>query len=273
MSYPQWLKVEPWGEHEVLVVSAPHAELKISLYGAHVLSYTPQGKSELLWLSSSAIFKKGKAIRGGIPLCWPGFAEGAEPFHGTARISEWQLDSYSLNDQLATLSFSPKVQTNLEATLTLEISEQLIMTLSTLNRSKESFRLTQAFHSYFAVSDYRQVAIDGLQGAVFEEKLEQGARYQQMGVLKPCRALDRIYGSAGEVSFTDSVTGRQVSIVKTGSKSTVVWQPGEAAAGMADVSQDTAEQFICIEVANTHLDPVMLKTGESSQMYMKISCL
>ncbi|MBV8781536.1 MAG: D-hexose-6-phosphate mutarotase, partial [Phycisphaerae bacterium] len=54
-----------------IVVTSPLAEAEMYLYGAHVTRFTPQGEGPVLWMSNAAVFKAGKAIRGGVPICFP----------------------------------------------------------------------------------------------------------------------------------------------------------------------------------------------------------
>ena len=57
----------------------------VSLHGAQVLSWTPPGGADRLYLSPQAVFDGRTAIRGGIPLCFPQFADlGSLPQHGFA---------------------------------------------------------------------------------------------------------------------------------------------------------------------------------------------
>ena len=60
-------------------------------YGAHVTSWVPAGGTEALFLSRAAKFEPGSAIRGGVPVIFPQFAElGPLPKHGFARTQTWE---------------------------------------------------------------------------------------------------------------------------------------------------------------------------------------
>ena len=91
---------------------------KIALQGAHVFEYKKEGKSELLWLSSLALFEENKPIRGGIPICWPWFgphSDSALPQHGFARISRFTFVSCDEKDEATSivtlkLTDSPKTR-------------------------------------------------------------------------------------------------------------------------------------------------------------------
>lgn len=70
-------------EADIIVVDHPRVKASIALNGAHLLSWKPEGEEEGLWLSAATSFKKGAAIRGGVPICWPWFGPAAQP--GLAR--------------------------------------------------------------------------------------------------------------------------------------------------------------------------------------------
>src|ERR1039458_4682278 len=65
---------------------------EIYLHGAHITGFQKNGEPPLLFLSRLSHFAAGKAIRGGVPVCFPWFGprEGGG-VHGFARITEWEL--------------------------------------------------------------------------------------------------------------------------------------------------------------------------------------
>ena len=69
-------------------VTAPSATAEIYLYGAQITSWRPAGAEEALFLSEHSHWQVGKAIRGGIPVCFPWFRSKADdasaPAHGCA---------------------------------------------------------------------------------------------------------------------------------------------------------------------------------------------
>ena len=83
------------GDLTVAEISNSYAQAVIALHGAHVLSFQPHGQRPVLWLSEYSQFKIGKAIRGGIPICWPWFAahpsDPSKPSHGFARTTLWAV--------------------------------------------------------------------------------------------------------------------------------------------------------------------------------------
>ena len=89
----------------------PHGEATVALHGGHVMSFRPCGHEPVLWLSRHSHFKTGKAIRGGIPVCWPWFADHPtdrdKPSHGFVRSAVWSVsESEKLEDGSTRLRFS-----------------------------------------------------------------------------------------------------------------------------------------------------------------------
>jgi glucose-6-phosphate 1-epimerase len=81
------------GGFEYVSLSNGRTNAKICTYGAHVVEATVEGE-RLLFLSQQAVFEKGKAIRGGIPVIWPQFSNrGPLPSHGFARVRQWTVHS------------------------------------------------------------------------------------------------------------------------------------------------------------------------------------
>lgn len=83
-------------ELDAIQISNPFCDALISLQGGQILQFFSKNQNKsLLWLSELAKFETGKAIRGGIPLCFPWFcghpADANLPAHGFARNSLWSL--------------------------------------------------------------------------------------------------------------------------------------------------------------------------------------
>ena len=62
-----------------VVVNTSRCRGAVSLYGAQVLEWQPSEQEPVLWLSPSAIYEDGTAIRGGIPICFPWFGAPSIP--------------------------------------------------------------------------------------------------------------------------------------------------------------------------------------------------
>lgn len=251
----------------------------LSLQGAQLLSWQPAGETDVLWLSNRAVFAPGKAIRGGIPVCWPWFGEHASqpqyPAHGFARIVPWQvMGTHALDNgdtlvdlRLDTRRLAADVQalwptaTLLDYRLT--IGRTLSLSLITTNVAAEPVTLSQALHTYFAVADIRLTTVTGLDGHDYLDKNDAFARKTQQGDVNIRDEVDRLYLQSTEpVILADG--RRRIRIEKSGSRTTVVWNPWQAGAGrLADMDDNGYCKFVCIEAANAADDGVTLDGGQS----------
>ena len=76
----------------VIDIATPLATARAALQGAQVLAWRPDGMPPVLWLSGAAVFQPGKAVRGGIPVCWPWFGDRpGHNAHGFVRTRLWEL--------------------------------------------------------------------------------------------------------------------------------------------------------------------------------------
>ena len=70
----------------------------------------------------------------------------------------------------------------------------------------------------------------------------------------------------------DTKLKRRVTVEKSGSQTTVVWNPWVAkAAAMADFGDDEWPQMLCIETANAGANAITLAPGKSHAMRAVIS--
>ncbi len=271
----------------------PTAQLKnrlasatVALQGAHVVTYQPQGESNLLWLSKLSQFKPGKAIRGGIPICWPWFAnhpdDSSKPAHGFARNRLWEISAtrrlpddrlqleMKLEDDAKTRQLWPWRFT---AWLTVTAGSELEVELRISNRDEKTFSCSGALHSYFSVSDIGNVTITGLEGAGYIDKVSGDQLRQQQEPLAITGETDRIYlNTSADCLIEDQGWNRCIRIAKQGSRTTVVWNPWqEKAAAMADFGNDEYRNMVCVETANAADDLITLAPGEEHRMQTTIS--
>lgn len=252
----------------------------VSLYGAQLLHWSPRGQEPVLWLSPQTLFRVGKAVRGGNPLCWPWFGPhgdgSSRPAHGVGRISHWTLEGTKEHDDGSaelSLTLAPEDTELPKARLDLVIGASLSMRLHTVAR-KDGTRYSSAFHTYFNVGDRERCTIAGLEHAPFQE-FAAGAIPHGENPLSPLGAIDRIYyPCAGEIRLDDPELARRILITRQGSQSFVVWNPGsDAAAGMADIGAGNERQFLCAETAVVPQEGIVLHAGEAHTLACKIEVL
>ena len=293
-------KANSGSELPLIEIQNKHASATISLQGAHLLSWQPVNeKQSVIWLSEDALFAPGKSIRGGIPVCWPWFgahpSHADYPAHGFARTSLWQivsatpldtgetqitfkLDTRELNEPINTMWPQPTV---VEYSLT--IGRSLILELTTTNHSDQAITLGQALHTYFAVDDIAQTTVEGLDGKTYLDKPQNFARKTQTGPVTFNAEVDRIYlddvqdvlvsreaGMPGATSVVINDSKRKITISKQGSRSTVVWNPGQAVAEkMGDLGKDGYQKMVCVESANAAEDVVSIQPGNSHSLHVE----
>ncbi len=257
-----------------------YATASVSLYAGQVLTFQPAGAAPVLWLSETAFYVPGKAIRGGIPVCWPWFGphagDSSKPAHGFVRTAQWnvvgsrQLEdgqtelTLQIVDNEATRALWPHA---FELTLTVTVGEHLDVTLTTRNTGKEAFEISEALHTYFNVGDIRQIGVLGLEEAAFLDKVDGGKEKTQHGPVQFVGETDNVYlNTLGSNAITDPVLERSIILGKSGSHTTVVWNPWEGkCAKMADTPADGWEKMVCVEAANA-FPGIKVEGGQEHQL-------
>lgn len=271
----------------VAVLVSPHGAVEVSLYGAHLLSYRPTGHSPVLWLAESyKTLETGKAIRGGIPICWPWFGAAPTqglPSHGFARTQEWVVlgTEYDKDETSITLGLPPTEanyklwQHDFALTLTITLGETLRLELVTENLDKEPFVITEALHTYFRVKDIEKTSVTGLDGQPYTDTTPDGGEKLQSGAITFTKETDNIYHHHASTSIiTDPGINRRIAIEKEGSTSTVVWNPWiDKAARTADMGDNDWHNFVCVETANTAMQPITIAPGAKHTMAATITVL
>ncbi len=252
-----------------------HTQAALVLQGAHVLSYQPRGQEPVLWASSFGHFAPGRPIRGGIPVCWPWFgahpADPAKPGHGFVRTALWEVLStrseadgstrieLGLADSPATHALWPHF---FALRLAAVVGPQLQVELRIHNTGPEAFTCSGALHSYFSVSEAASIAICGLEGCAYTDKLD-GQRQLQDGPVRIAAETDRVYlDTAAECRILDPGLKRAIRLAKAGSRTTVVWNPWIAkAARLEDFGDHEYRRMVCVETANAPPDLIALSPG------------
>lgn len=261
----------------VAAIDTSLATATISLYGGHVVNWRPKHQAEpVLWVSKLVQFKPGKAIRGGVPICWPWFGNHPTnqklPGHGYARISPWAVAAtermsdgairiaLAMQDsELSLAHFPPSVRLNAQIT----VGRELTVELTTTNEGKQDIVLTEGLHTYFKVSDVSAIQVLGLQGAPYVDLVRGNARRRQEGPIRFDGELGRIFtDSAATCVIEDPGLRRRITIEKSGSLSTAVWNPWtRVAATIPDLGVDGWRDMVCVESANALENRVTVKKG------------
>lgn len=262
------------------------ASAEVYLHGAHITDFQPKGHAPVLWMSPLAQFQAGKAIRGGVPVIWPWFGphgtDSSKPQHGFARTAEWQLSATEaladgstqlqlvLTDSDETRALWPHV---FELRLTVTVGTELKIDLTSRNAGEQGFVAGGALHSYFTVGDVTEMSVEGLAGREYIDQLDGNQIKQQVGDVHIRREADRIYVNSDDTCVIhDAGLRRKIQVRKSGSQTTVVWNPWQdKARAMADFSDDGYQTMLCIEAANAVDDVVQLAPGEEHTLSQVIA--
>lgn len=250
---------------DVIEIKHQHCQAKLSLYGGQVLSWIPQGQKDIFWLSDTAAFEQGKAIRGGIPLCWPWFgrhfddADNKFGNHGFARDNQWDIEDVVIDKDCVTITlvFQSENKHNLwpnafNLSQTLSFGSTFKQSLTMINLGNDNALYTGALHSYFRVSSPKNTTVAKLSNAPFDDKLTAES-YPPQPLLNGVGPIDRVYHSSENMQIDDSQWRRVIEVNASNTEQWVFWNPGvELANNMSDIHPNGEQEFICLEAANTN---------------------
>ena len=258
-------------------VTGPRADAEVYLQGAHVTRWQPRGAKPVLFVASRAVYAPGKAIRGGVPLIFPWFGPHAtdksKPMHGFARARPWRVTAtdsapdgtvtleLGLDDDDATRALWPHP---FRARYRVTVGDTLTMALDVVNTGSAPFTFEAALHTYLTVGDVRTAGVRGLEHTLFIDKVD-GMTRKRLGAepLVLTGETDRVFlATRASCVVEDPGLRRRLRVDKTGSASTVVWNPWAAkCAEMADMGPDDWRSMICVETANAADDAVTVAPG------------
>ncbi len=257
------------------VIQTPVVMGELYLHGAHVTAWQPSGNEPVLWMSQASCFDSGKPIRGGVPICFPWFgahpSDSAAPAHGKARITSWELlNAEQSSDGGVVLELETTVEP-FRLKFRVEFGAALKMSL-TVSLPAEHGALAlfeEALHTYLTVGDIQQVWIEGLEKTAYLDKVGNVRDRPSAG--EPIRfegETDRVYqNTTSPCVLHDPILKRTVTVSKSGSESTVVWNPWiEKASRMPDFGNNEWLGMVCIETANAGARTIALEPGQSHTM-------
>ena len=279
-------------ELALLRVQTPHGQAVIAEQGAQLLKYTPTGQQPLVWLSAEAAYRRGESVRGGVPVCWPWFGDlvrnpaqvraGVDaahhdqaPKHGFVRTLDWTHAETAIEAESVTLIFKLDVAGGsfgwaqpAHLTLRFRLADTVTIELGVTNSSNEAMVVSQALHTYFAVSDVRQVQVRGVEGSHFIDTLDEWKTKTQAGPLTISGETDRLYLNLGDrLSIEDPGWGRRIEIQTAHSASAVIWNPWiEKAARLSQFDDDAWPQMLCIETARVWDNLLSIAPGDTAYM-------
>jgi len=261
------------------------AEADIYLHGAQVTSWRPAGGEDVIFLSKSSRFEEGKAIRGGVPVCFPWFRAKADnpkaPAHGFVRTRTWNVDSlnHDVDSVVVTLSTESDEESRrwwpheFRLLHRVTVGAELKMELVVSNTGPTAFRFEEALHTYHRVGDAEKIHVKGLDGVAFLDNTDANREKKQNGDVVMTQPMDNAYlNTESALELVDPVLRRRIQIAKENSVTTVVWNPWESGAkALADLEDDEWRQFACVEASNILSGAVELAPGRQHTISARIS--
>src|SRR5215813_14345973 len=240
-------------------ITSPEVSGEIYFHGAHITSWKPSGAEEVLFLSSQSRWEQGRAIRGGIPICFPWFGGKSDdptaPAHGFVRTKAWQLESISQLGRAVTVSMFTESDESTKrwwpadfrlvyrATFGPELSLELQMS----NTGKTMVHFEEALHAYHKVGNIQEARLRGLDGIQYRDKTDSNRNKMQYGEIAITSETDRVYlDTAGAIELDDPVIHRATHVMKENSRTTVVWNPWiDKSRALSDLGDDEWTQMVC----------------------------
>jgi glucose-6-phosphate 1-epimerase len=287
----------------VAVVTSPACTAELYLQGAHLTAWQPKGQSPMLFLSERTKLEPGTPIRGGIPVVFPWFGQRSEdlngnmahepqtkpspnPMHGFARTQPWTLGFAGMmgspDDPELRLAFTlgPTEESRalgydqFHCGLEFTLGRSLRVQFTVANLAAQPLVYEQALHTYLHVGSVEQATLTGLTGTEYLDKRDGGKRKrQEQSPMRFTKTLDQVYlDTEATCTVHDPVLERRLQVAKSGSRSTVVWNPwAELAITMPDMSPEGWRTMLAVETANTGQSRVTLAPNSTHVMAMELS--
>jgi len=273
-------------EHSLtkLIIHNDVCQAEIYLHGAHLTHYQVHGEKALVFDGKNSVVTPPKSVHAGIPVCWPWFGahptDSSKPQHGFARDRVWQLKStetITADETKVVLKLSDDENTHtlfpyaFDLELTFTIGKKLTVSLKTTNLDKTPFNITQALHTYFALSSVQDVIITGVKDTPFVDYTDDKKEKNEHKVLEIREEVNRVYiPTSSTCTIIDKKLNRKIIIEKHGSNSTTIWNPWKES-GIHDLTGNKYSHFVCIETTNALSDQKELKPKESHTIEQIIS--
>jgi glucose-6-phosphate 1-epimerase len=275
------------GDLSKMQITTPAASADIYLHGAQLTSWKPANYEEVIFLSEHSHWEDRRAIRGGIPVCFPWFRAKADnpqaPTHGFVRTKAWDLESLLYEDGRATVILATGSDESsrrwwpheFRIAHRITVGKELSLELTVTNIGSTSLKFEEALHTYHRVAAVENIRIAGLDQVSFLDNTDANRVKTQSGDVVVTGPLDSAYlHTETPLQLTDPLLKRRIQVGKKNSLSTVVWNPWkEGAKSLADLGDDEWQQMVCIEASNILSCAVTLDPGEEHIMTANMSLL
>ncbi len=258
------------------IVATNECRARFFLLGAQVTDYQPSDHEHpVLFMSSQAIFEAGKAIRGGVPICFPWFGpapkDSTAPSHGLVRTQVWHVISSRYADE----ELKVELELNIDPyrlRYIVSFGQTLDMRLVIRNEAMVAKQCEVALHSYFALGDVHSASVSGLEQLSHLDQLTGQTHSGAGDFIQFDQEVDRIYdGAVDRISIHDPAWNRKLILQPYQSQSTVVWNPWIAKSKrLADFGDEEYLRMCCVETANVGNRSLKIAANEKVEIGVRI---
>ena len=258
-----------------ITVTTAVSTAEIYPHGAHVTHFQKHDDAPLLFMSAASEFHPEKPIRGGIPVIFPWFGprEGM-PAHGFARIVAWEIaDRSVLPDGSVRIHFRmPAIEFH-EVDYFVTVGESLMLELVVTNTSDREISFETCFHTYFQIGSIDAISISGLKDCGYYDKVKETGALETAPAIRITGEVDRVYfDTTAPTEIHDAALGRTIRVEKSGSASTIVWNPWiEKSKRMPDFGDEEYHRMVCVESGNVAKNKVILQPGGCAALKVTLS--
>ncbi|XVE67857.1 hypothetical protein DITRI_Ditri09bG0021500 [Diplodiscus trichospermus] len=275
------------GLPRIILTEPTGSSAEVLLYGGQVVSWKNERREELLFMSSKASWKPPKAIRGGIPVCFPQFGNlGSLEQHGFAKRRMWSLDSDPSplppfnNQSTVDLVLKSKEEDlkiwprSFELRLRVTLSAgKLTLIPRVRNTDNKAFSFMFALCNYLSVSDISEVRVEGLETLDYFDNLINRERFtEQADAITFDSEFERVYlRTPTKIAIIDHEKKRTFELWKEGMPDAVVWNPWDKKAkALPDLGDEDYQSMLCVDSAVIET-PIILKPFEEWKGRQEIS--
>ena len=261
-------------------ITSPDAVAEMYLHGGHVVSWIPPTAEDVFFVSRQTRWERGRAIRGGVPVCFPWFGNHLEnrdaPAHGFVRTRPWELESVvQENGAVAVSMFTESDDetkrwwpADFRLVHRAKFGSTLSLELIVTNTGTMPIRFEEALHSYHRVGSVGEVQVRGLDAVNYRDKTDSNREKTQHGDMTFVSETDRAFlNTIGPIDVIDPVLGRRIRVTKEHSRTTVVWNPWtDKSRALPDLADEEWTHFVCVETSNIGPSAVHLAPGQQHTM-------
>lgn len=254
--------------------SLPGTTCTVAMQGATIKSWQVMN-NEMLFVSKQAKMEMGKkALRGGIPICFPQFGPGAMKQHGFARLVKWGMPKVPTVDQstgdvtaefVLMASEFTKEMWDYEFVAIYRVKLQafaLATQLEIKNVGDKPFDFTALLHTYLPIDGIAHATVQGLKGSTYVDKLDNSKEeLERNDPVKICGPVDRIYRDVKNDIVIGDSGNSHIVIMRSGFPDIVLWNPWiEKSKQMDDFGDEEYKGMVCVE-AGAVSTPITLAPG------------